>query len=142
LALQALYPDLSLVSYGPCQFPALGFIVQRYLKVKDFRPETFWFLHLELNRAGNVVKFSWKRPHQFDFDVANSLFVRVTEDITTTVVKVIKKETKKWCAYLRVMTAQSDLVQEAPPTDHSRAPEGWLQAPAIGPKEDLRRMYP
>ncbi|KAH6885641.1 DNA topoisomerase [Coprinopsis sp. MPI-PUGE-AT-0042] len=96
LTLQASFPDLSVVSYGPCQFPALGFVVQRYLKVEDFRPETFWFLHLELNRAGSVVKFSWKRPHQFDFDIANSLFARVMEDVTTTVVKVIKKETKKW----------------------------------------------
>lgn len=116
--------------------------MQRYLKVEDFRPETFWFLHLELNRAGSVVKFSWKRPHQFDFDIANSLFARVTEDVTTTVVKVIKKETKKWYASWPTMNSGSDVVQEAPPIDHGRTSEGWLQALAIGPKEDLGRTYP
>lgn len=30
------------ISYGPCQFPTLGFVVDRYWKRKAFRSEKFW----------------------------------------------------------------------------------------------------
>ena len=30
------------VSYGPCQFPTLGFIVERWLAVQAFVPQPFW----------------------------------------------------------------------------------------------------
>ena len=32
---------------GPCQFPTLGFIVDRYLKHKNFVPEPFWKIFVE-----------------------------------------------------------------------------------------------
>lgn len=32
----------SLVSYGSCQFPTLGFVVERYRAVENFVGETFW----------------------------------------------------------------------------------------------------
>ncbi|TFK18289.1 prokaryotic type I DNA topoisomerase [Coprinopsis marcescibilis] len=101
LTLQPQFEQVKeVVSYGPCQFPTLGFVVQRFLRVKDFQPETFWLIHLELNRPepGQVhrVKFLWKRTHQFDQDVASSLFQNVQADMRARVVKVISKETKKW----------------------------------------------
>ncbi|SPQ22350.1 394c2258-f40b-47e6-b071-f2e03bea8657 [Thermothielavioides terrestris] len=30
------------ISYGSCQFPTLGFVVDRYFRVKNFVPEAFW----------------------------------------------------------------------------------------------------
>ena len=41
------------VSYGPCQFPTLGFIVERYQKVRDFKPRSFWYLDMKYEK-GNV----------------------------------------------------------------------------------------
>lgn len=38
------------VSYGPCQFPTLGFVVARYEQVQAFVPEAFWFVYLALAR--------------------------------------------------------------------------------------------
>lgn len=31
-----------LISYGSCQFPTLGFVVDRYKDVESFIPEPFW----------------------------------------------------------------------------------------------------
>ncbi|EAU90946.2 hypothetical protein CC1G_02333 [Coprinopsis cinerea okayama7 len=113
----------SVVSYGPCQFPTLGFVVQRYLKVQDFRPETFWYIHLELNARDDdghaqLVKFSWKRPHQFDYDVAHSLYARVLDNVRARVLKVVKKETKKWkplpLTTVELQKAGSRLLKMAP----------------------------
>ncbi len=46
LTLQPRFASLSsnLISYGPCQIPTLGFVVERYKKVKNFVPEAFWFI--------------------------------------------------------------------------------------------------
>jgi DNA topoisomerase III len=35
-----------LISYGPCQFPTLGFITERYAAIQSFVPERFWTIQL------------------------------------------------------------------------------------------------
>eukprot|EP01052_Picozoa_sp_SAG31_P006552 SAG31_NODE_302_length_18087_cov_97.056982_16_plen_279_part_00 len=75
--LQNKYEGLdSLVSYGPCQFPTLGFIVDRYLEVQAFLPEPFWTLRCEVtNERQEKATFSWTRGgetdcHSFKLDFA------------------------------------------------------------------------
>lgn len=36
------------LSYGPCQFPTLGFVVERWARIETFVPETFWYIELSL----------------------------------------------------------------------------------------------
>lgn len=45
------------VSYGPCQFPTLGFVVERWARIETFIPEDFWFLEMtiRLNLDGTLV---------------------------------------------------------------------------------------
>lgn len=43
----------SVVSYGPCQFPTLGFVVERWARIETFVPEDFWFLELTLRIPTN-----------------------------------------------------------------------------------------
>lgn len=47
LRLQRVFPDAladKLISYGSCQFPTLGFVVERYKAIEEFVPESFWKL--------------------------------------------------------------------------------------------------
>ena len=81
---QGKYGDLdaSLVSYGPCQTPTLTFCVDRMDKIKSFKPETFWYLDLELQQpttaateagelapAARTFNAKWSRVHLFDKEV-------------------------------------------------------------------------
>jgi DNA topoisomerase III len=51
---------------GPCQFPTLGFIVERYLERKNFVKESFWKLSLELKKGEEIAQFFWERDKLFD----------------------------------------------------------------------------
>ena len=44
--------DQGVISYGPCQFPTLGFVVERFLKRKKFVPQGFWSVDLEIKHNG------------------------------------------------------------------------------------------
>lgn len=48
LRLQRKFSELrkSVISYGPCQFPTLGFVVERYKKRESFVPEDFWKIEM------------------------------------------------------------------------------------------------
>lgn len=74
---QGHYGDLdsTLISYGPCQTPTLGFCVQRHDEIQSFKPETFWYIQLNV---GNDVNVEWSRNRVFNRDVAN-LFLNVVK---------------------------------------------------------------
>ncbi|KAG9102785.1 DNA topoisomerase [Ceratobasidium sp. 370] len=102
LTLQPRFPQLEqgLISYGPCQFPTLGFVVSRYEQVRAFVPEPFWYIYLSIvppeASDGEETSFSWRRNHIFEFDVALTLYEGTVENPIARVVKVTKKPTKKW----------------------------------------------
>ncbi|TFY69145.1 hypothetical protein EVG20_g3279 [Dentipellis fragilis] len=102
LALQSRLDQVKdVVSYGPCQFPTLGFVVSRYNQVKSFVPETFHYIYLALEPKSPKVKqdtpFTWRRGHLFEFDVAFAIYADVmSRNEQAVVTKVTKKNTKKW----------------------------------------------
>ena len=70
--------DASVVSYGPCQTPTLGFCVQRHIDIQNFQPEPFWTLELYFCK-GSVsakVRATWTRGRTFNQTLSNifSLF--------------------------------------------------------------------
>ncbi|KAJ5514545.1 DNA topoisomerase type IA [Penicillium fimorum] len=81
---------------GSCQFPTLGFVVDRYLRVKNFKPETFWGIKVILSREGKKVNFLWKRVHLFDRAVVTMMLERCLVAKQAKVTKVNKKPTSKW----------------------------------------------
>ncbi|KAJ1588514.1 hypothetical protein NDA11_000506 [Ustilago hordei] len=117
MALQNRMPALrdasQVISYGPCQFPTLGFVVDRYNKVVHFVAEAFWYLQVDKTRSMSggdpspddppdqicKVTFNWDRVHLFDKKA-----VEVFRDLCRakregTVENVTNKQTKKWKPY-------------------------------------------
>ncbi|CAG8633938.1 1065_t:CDS:2, partial [Paraglomus occultum] len=87
------------ISYGSCQFPTLGFVVDQYLKAENFITETFWKISVTLERDGSKVEFWWARGHLFDQLACLVLYEQCVEHPIATVLKVQSKETKKWKPY-------------------------------------------
>tara|TARA_B100000475_G_scaffold200744_1_gene185946 strand:+ start:401 stop:2659 length:2259 start_codon:yes stop_codon:yes gene_type:complete len=111
----------TVISYGPCQFPTLGFIVQRKWDVDAHVPEKFWTISIGYQMVeggqqqqqqqqqrqqrqrrggggggGRVVEFRWNRQRVFDEHLANSLFERVQNAPHATVLSTRGQEIKKW----------------------------------------------
>lgn len=81
---------------GSCQFPTLGFVVDRYFRVKNFKPERFWSIKVAHLREEIKVNFNWRRVHLFDRAAVVTLFERCLAAKTAKVTKVNKKPTTKW----------------------------------------------
>lgn len=60
--------DSQVVSYGTCQFPTLGFVVDRFERIRNFVPEEFWYIQLVVENKdnGGTTTFQWDRGHLFD----------------------------------------------------------------------------
>lgn len=63
---RGLVGEREVVSYGTCQFPTLSFVVDRYLRVKNFTPEPFWTLNVVVEHSAEKVPFAWSRGSIFD----------------------------------------------------------------------------
>lgn len=76
---QGRYGDLdsSLISFGPCQTPTLGFCVQRHDEIVQFKPEAFWFVQVALGEP--EIKLDWTRMRIFDKEIA-MIFFNIVKD--------------------------------------------------------------
>ena len=113
----------SVVSYGPCQFPTLGFVVERWARIETFVSEQFWFVELTLrlrnnpsedatdpgnpsnngppprsstNGDGRPVVFSWKRTRLYDRIVTMSLYESCLEAGVAVVTQLSGRPKNKW----------------------------------------------
>ncbi|KAL6009572.1 DNA topoisomerase 3-beta-1 [Asimina triloba] len=87
--------DSTVISYGPCQTPTLGFCVQRYLQITTFKPEKFWSLHPYVLKNGYELKLEWDREKVFDLDVTSMFQKLVAEAGVLLVTKISAKEEHK-----------------------------------------------
>lgn len=81
---------------GSCQFPTLGFVVDRYFRVRNFTPEPFWSIKVVHKKDDVKVNFNWKRVHLFDRMMTTILYERCLQAKTAKVVKMQKRPTSKW----------------------------------------------
>jgi DNA topoisomerase III len=96
--------QIKMVSYGPCQTPTLGFVVNRHLRIQKFVKETFWSLFCEYgekrdNRNGSdYAEFAWNRTSVGMFDRACAImFLEIClANPVARVMKVERKQASKW----------------------------------------------
>jgi len=83
-----------MITYGPCQTPTLGFVVDQAEKIKKFVPEAFWKLEADAfdNEHGRRFIFKWCRGRIFDRLVTKALFSNVQELKIATVVEVKRQK--------------------------------------------------
>ncbi|XP_052797572.1 DNA topoisomerase 3-beta-1-like [Mya arenaria] len=96
---QGKYGDLdsTLISYGPCQTPTLGFCVDRHDRIQSFKPEPFWVIQVQITSQGTdrTLNLEWERVRMFDKEVAQ-MFVGLIKTVDhARVLDVTKKEKSK-----------------------------------------------
>ncbi|KAG8549824.1 hypothetical protein GDO81_019626 [Engystomops pustulosus] len=99
LRLQKIFPSVlssQLISYGSCQFPTLGFVVERFKAIQAFIPETFYKIKVTHEHEDGNVEFNWKRNRLFNHTACLVLYQMCMEDPTATVVQVGSKPKSKW----------------------------------------------
>ncbi|GBM94073.1 DNA topoisomerase 3-alpha [Araneus ventricosus] len=99
LRLRKVFPDVlanQLISYGSCQFPTLGFVVERYKQVQAFIPEAFWKLRVTHKREDVTTDFSWKRGRLFDHTACLALYQLCLEKPMAKVVDIKSRNKSKW----------------------------------------------
>ncbi len=124
LSFRPHFADLKdrVISYGSCQFPTLGFVVEQYLRISRFVPEDFWAIQLDLRAATSheaagygatahidnashhsgqggdtkCTRFVWKRGRIYDRLVCAILYERCVQLGRATITKVESRPTTKW----------------------------------------------
>lgn len=87
--------DATVVSYGPCQTPTLGFTVERHQAIVAFQPEPFWVVRPQLAKAGDRLNLEWERGRVFDQDVGQVFAAAVKDAGSLRVQSVTAKEDRK-----------------------------------------------
>ena len=94
---QGKYGDLdsSLISYGPCQTPTLGFCVDRHDAITNHKPEPYWVVQLVLEVGEQKrLNVEWERVRSFDKEIA-VMFLQMVKSQTEAVVTSVSKKDKQ-----------------------------------------------
>lgn len=71
-------------------------MVERYLRVKNFKPEKFWGIKVMHLRDDIKVNFLWRRVHLFDRAAVTVMLERCLSAKKAKITKVNQKPTSKW----------------------------------------------
>lgn len=86
----------NVISYGPCQFPTMGFVIDRYQAIINFRPQLFWLLNVSHKKDGINVAFNWDRHRLFEESACLAFYSKIMECPKARVTKVQGKQKFNW----------------------------------------------
>ena len=97
------------ISYGPCQFPTLGFVVERWARIETFVPEDFWTIEMSITvdvandensptgrSRGRTLKMNWKRGRIYDHVLALAFFDVCRDFGEATVTNIYGRPKNRW----------------------------------------------
>lgn len=87
--------EKKVISYGTCQFPTLGFIVDAYIKHQSFTPETFWYIQCVIKKDNISCELKWFRKHLFCKLSVFALYASILDNPEATVLNIESKQTQK-----------------------------------------------
>uniref|UniRef100_A0A0K0EUP9 DNA topoisomerase n=1 Tax=Strongyloides venezuelensis TaxID=75913 RepID=A0A0K0EUP9_STRVS len=82
------------ISYGSCQFPTLGFVVDRYVAVKNFIPERFWKLRSFHMKDNIKTEFTWERGRLFSQTDVESYLTTCKDNLSSAKIVSVTKNPK------------------------------------------------
>ncbi|KAI5966975.1 TOP3 [Candida pseudojiufengensis] len=88
--------DKEVASYGTCQFPTLGFVVDRYKRVKNFKSEPFWYIEPMIRKESKKTSFNWVRGNIFDRLYVMILYEKCLKNEFGTITKLETKSTSNY----------------------------------------------
>ncbi|XP_059167504.1 DNA topoisomerase 3-alpha-like isoform X2 [Physella acuta] len=94
LRLRKTFPQAlseQLISYGSCQFPTLGFVVERYKQAQAFVPQPFSNIRVLHQHDEVKADFSWQRNR-----LCEDLYNCCLENPVATVIDIKSKSKSKW----------------------------------------------
>lgn len=83
-------------SYGPCQFPTMGFVIHRYLEILEFKSQPFWLIDVKHSKKNIQASFNWQRVRLFNEHACLAFFCKMMECSKARVVKVKGNQKKNW----------------------------------------------
>jgi len=99
LRLQRLFgfDSKQVISYGSCQFPTLGFIVERYQQRENFIREKFWKILVEhQSNSEQICEFLWERNRLFEHQPCLTIYDLIMDEPMAKVVDIKSKRKSKW----------------------------------------------
>lgn len=87
--------DSSVISYGPCQTPTLGFCVDRYDEIQAFKSRPYHCIDATLEIRGRMLSLTCDRGRMFDKNVCDNLLQQLGSEKELTCVDIKISESRK-----------------------------------------------
>jgi len=174
LRLQKRFDGLQngVISYGPCQFPTLGFIVERWARIETFIPDEFWFIEMQLrlqndriqaeteenfppndlsridtsHQNSQTVNFTWKRTRLYDRLLTLVLYESCLEAGEAVVTSMTGRPKNRWrpipLATVDLQKRASKYLRIGSETLMSAAEELYQQGYISYPRTETERFRP
>lgn len=99
----------NVVSYGPCQFPTMGFVINRYLEILRFISQPFWLIAVTHKKNNLNVSFNWKRHRLFEQHACLAFYSKIMELPKARVTKVTGRRKSNWRPEPMITTSMEKL---------------------------------